>query len=455
MSHSAEPIDNLAAVVDTMFDDPAFGSLKTRDAAFALVRVSDGTVLWVNDSAAAFWGTRDLDALGRNLAGQAGPGSGLGLGSGLEGLLRGTTLWAPPRLGRLRLATALRLRNHIMLFRTGTGPDGALLVGFALPETAAAEEGPTDAWRHGSDEQNRIGSNDAPASRAVEARPDAAETPAPNTEPAGSEHDGLSLARRSQIAVLRDRLQAAADGAGSLRLLWRTDADDVVTQIDAETFARLGTPVAFDQHRFPTVIGAWDAEAGARLAAALATRATWSGITVLLPVADAVASVPMALSASPIFAPGRSFSGFRGFGTIDLTRLELAPARERPARDGHRPAAKPQGAEPDMPQDAGGGEEAGHEPRAAAAVLDAIGRTGRRAGSHPTRGHAALSGPAPSHVAGAGSRQSAVLGERRPSASLPDRRSRPVRCRFAERYDDRRGRPSGGDGRRAAVASAA
>ncbi len=367
MSHSAEPIDKLATVVDEMFDHPAFASLKTHDAAFALVRVSDGNVLWVNDSAATFWGTRDLGALGRNLATQAGPGSGL------EGLVRGTTLWASPRLGRLRLAHALRLRSHVMLFRTGTGADGELLMGLALPETAAGQEGPTDAWRRGPDEPGRIGGETvAPASRIVAARPDAAGTQDPAPAAAGDpESDGLSLARRSQIAVLRDRLHAAADGASSLRLLWRTDADDVVTQIDAETFARLGTPVAFDHVALARAVGVWDADAGARLAAALATRATWSGITVRLPVADAVASVPMALSASPIFAPGRSFSGFRGFGTIDLTQLELAPARERAARGGHRPIDELQGAEkPDMPETAGGGEETGVEPGAGPASLE-------------------------------------------------------------------------------------
>ena len=364
MSHSAEPIDKLATVVDEMFDHPAFTSLKTHDAAFALVRVSDGNVLWVNNSAATFWGTRDLGALGRNLASQAGPGSGL------EGLVRGTTLWASPRLGRLRLAHALRLRSHVMLFRTGTGADGELLMGLTLPETAAGQEGPTDAWRRAPDEPVRIGGETiAPASRIEAARPEAAGTQDTAPTAAGEpESDGLSLARRSQIAVLRDRLHAAADGASSLRLLWRTGADDVVIQIDAETFARLGAPVAFDHEALPRAIGHWDADAGARLAAALATRATWSGITVRLPVADAVASVPMALSASPIFAPGRSFSGFRGFGTIDLTQLELAPARDRTARGGYR--SELQGAQPAKPETEGGGQETGVEPGVETASLE-------------------------------------------------------------------------------------
>ncbi len=134
MSHSVESIDKLVADVGGIFDHPAFLPLKLRDAAFGLVRVSDGDVLWVNDSAAAFWGTRDLRRLGQNFAAPAGPGLGL------ESLVRGTTVWASPRLGRLRLAHGFRLRNHVVLFRTGTDADGAVLLGFALPETAADED---------------------------------------------------------------------------------------------------------------------------------------------------------------------------------------------------------------------------------------------------------------------------------------------------------------------------
>ena len=365
MSHSAESIDKLAADVDGIFDHPAFLPLKTRVAAFGLVRVSGGDVLWVNESAAAFWGTRDLRALGRNLAAQSSPGGGL------QGLVRGTTVWASPRLGRLRLAHTLKLRNHVVLFRTGTDADGAVLLGFALPETAAEEDRPTDAWRRGLTDPGRIegaGEGSAPttvaAHREVVGKQGHGVSEAVGLEAGGLEADGLSLARRSQIAVLRDRLQAAADGAGSLRLLWRTDADDRVTQIDADTFARLGSPLSFEGDTLATVIGAWDATAGAELAAALATRATWSGITVRLPVADAVARVPWALSASPIFTPGRSFSGFRGFGTIDLRQLELAPPRERGTPSSDRPADEPLGVEPETPLAGAGDVEPFLEPHA-------------------------------------------------------------------------------------------
>ena len=240
-------------------------------------------------------------------------------------------------------------------------------MGFAFPETAEEQESPTDAWRRAPGDQGRTGAGtDTPARQVEEADPDPSETQAPDPDEGGGfTSDGLSLARRSQIAVLRDRLNAAADGAGSLRFLWRTDVDDAVTQIDAETFVRLGTPVTFDHENLTAVVGAWDAAAGVRLAAALASRATWHGITVRLPVADAVAWVPMTLSASPVLASGRSFSGFRGFGTIDIAQLELAPARERTARD-HLPPDELPGVEPDMRRSVDR-EDAGVEPAAEAA----------------------------------------------------------------------------------------
>ncbi len=364
MSHSVESIDKLVADVGGIFDHPAFLPLKLRDAAFGLVRVSNGDVLWVNDSASAFWGTRDLPRLRQNFAAPFGPGLGL------ESLVRGTTVWAAPRLGRVRLAHGFRLRNHVVLFRTGTDADGAVLLGFALPETAADEDHAADQWRRGSDESGIVERADALASPPTAARQDVAEQQGHATNDASDpEPDGLSLARRSQIAVLRDRLQAAVDGAGSLRLLWRTDADGRATQLDAETFTRLGTRLSFDRENFASVIGTCDAAAGAQLASALATRATWSGVTVRLPVADALAWVPWTLSASPIFAPGRSFSGFRGFGTIDLGQLELAPPRQRPALDGDRPADDPLGAASDVPP-TDDDHDAGSKPDDTAGVLE-------------------------------------------------------------------------------------
>jgi signal transduction histidine kinase/PAS domain-containing protein len=67
---------------------------------------------------------------------------------------------------------------------------------------------------------------------------------------------------------------------------------------------------------------------------AVATRETWSGITVSWPAGDRGERVPVELSGLPVFDRNREFRGYRGFGVCrDLARLgELTRARaERPA----------------------------------------------------------------------------------------------------------------------------
>ncbi len=60
-----------------------------------------------------------------------------------------------------------------------------------------------------------------------------------------------------------------------------------MTQIDAETFARLGAPLLLRRRRAcPTSWRRLDPAGAERLRAALASRVTWSGLTLDLPVAD-------------------------------------------------------------------------------------------------------------------------------------------------------------------------
>ena len=69
------------------------------------------------------------------------------------------------------------------------------------------------------------------------------------------------------------------------------------------------------------------------VARAVATRETWSGITVAWPVDDGGESLPVELSGLPVFDRERNFRGYRGFGVCrDISRInQLARARrERP-----------------------------------------------------------------------------------------------------------------------------
>ena len=142
--------------------------------------------------------------------------------------------------------------------------------------------------------------------------------------------------------MLRDRLSLALDGAVTLRLLWRTDAADALTEIDRDLVARIGAPLEPGRGALPDLLAAADPEGAERLRDALARRATWSGLTVDLPVAEGAGRVPLVLGGSPVFGPGRAFAGFRGFGTLDLGRLDLG--RPGAAAVAPEPAAGPDGA---------------------------------------------------------------------------------------------------------------
>lgn len=339
MQRSADGNDGLLEDIDQAFAESAFTASKASCAAFAIVRTDSREVVWANAAAAAFWGSRDLEDLARALFG---PPDGLARGW-LGNLAGGFVPGRAPQLARPAVGRGLRMRDSLVLGRSWRGPGGESLMGFAVPQTGTVHHHPDHAWR-----QEATDSAGAPPAAARESH---GSTPLDRHAAASSLPEGtggpamnpeLSLARRSQLAILRDRLNAAVDGTPSLRLLWRTDRDDAITQIDDRTFARLGSPVRFAERSLAEVVAGFDSPAAERLRVALASRTTWSGISVLLPVADGALDVPMVLSASPMLDPDRTFAGYRGFGTVDLGQLGLAPQGSRPvaaetARDPEAP----------------------------------------------------------------------------------------------------------------------
>lgn len=327
MQRSADRNDGLLEDIDQAFAESAFTASKASCAAFAIVRTDSREVVWANAAAAAFWGSRDVEDLARALFG---PPEGVGRGW-LGSLAGGFVPGRAPQLARPAVGRGLRMRDSLVLGRSWRGPGGESLMGFAVPQTGTLHDHPDDAWRQGA-------TDSAGAPRAATRETHGSTTldrhGAESSWPEGTGGPAMDLARRSQLAILRDRLNAAVDGTASLRLLWRTDRDDAITQIDDQTFARLGCPVRFARRSLAEVVAGFDSLAAERLRVALASRTTWSGISVRLPVADGALDVPIVLSASPMFDPDRTFAGYRGFGTIDLGQLGLAPQGSRPVAAG-------------------------------------------------------------------------------------------------------------------------
>src|SRR5499427_7589952 len=129
-----------------------------------------------------------------------------------------------------------------------------------------------------------------------------------------------------------------------LRFVWQIDADGRFT-LDSEEFATLTGAHAVLGRAWTEVSGALRLDPEGEITRALATRDTFSGITIAWPVDDDSASLAVEMSGLPVFDRERRFRGYRGFGICrDLARLnELAQqAATRPPA----PAAPMQATEP-------------------------------------------------------------------------------------------------------------
>ena len=128
-----------------------------------------------------------------------------------------------------------------------------------------------------------------------------------------------------------------------LRFVWQMDADNRFT-LGVDDFARLlgaKTAAALDRP-WGDLAAALNLDPQGQVAAALAARDTWSGITVDWPLDDDERRLPVEMSALPVFDRDRQFAGFRGFAICrDVARLaEIERRRAAP------PAPEPPPAEP-------------------------------------------------------------------------------------------------------------
>ncbi len=130
-----------------------------------------------------------------------------------------------------------------------------------------------------------------------------------------------------------------------LRFVWRTEADNRFL-LDTEEF--IGLAGASTKAALGKAWSEFAAELklgnGGRVAAALASHETWSGITVQWPVDGSGKQVPVELSGLPVFDREQSFQGYRGFGICrEAQRLiELAHQRAQAAAKIHEQAQEAQ-----------------------------------------------------------------------------------------------------------------
>ncbi len=110
-----------------------------------------------------------------------------------------------------------------------------------------------------------------------------------------------------------------------LRFVWQIDADGRFTLGSDDFIALVGPATAAGLGRtWPEIAAELGLDPEGRVAQALATRDTWSGLTVAWPIDGDADRLTVELSGLPSFDRERQFRGYRGFGVCrDVARLNI------------------------------------------------------------------------------------------------------------------------------------
>ena len=120
-----------------------------------------------------------------------------------------------------------------------------------------------------------------------------------------------------------------------LRFVWQMDGEGRFT-MESEDFIRLTGPRTAEALGQPwsEIAQRLGIDPNGQVAQAIASRDTWSGITIDWPVDGTDERMAVELSGLPVFDRERNFGGYRGFGVCrDARRISIAASlRHQPAR---------------------------------------------------------------------------------------------------------------------------
>jgi len=153
---------------------------------------------------------------------------------------------------------------------------------------------------------------------------------APDEESPAAVEGSASTAIAPEPARAPSWLDEPSPDTHPLRFMWQMDADGRFS-FGSDEFARLiGARTAAGFGRLWSEIAeAFGLDPDGRVVKAVATRDTWSGVTLNWPV-DGGGRLPVELSGLPIYDRARNFAGYRGFGVCrDLDGLARLAALRR------------------------------------------------------------------------------------------------------------------------------
>lgn len=112
----------------------------------------------------------------------------------------------------------------------------------------------------------------------------------------------------------------------TVRFAWRTDAEGRFTSISPEFGQAVGEPAADVIGRtFREVSNTFGLDTDGTIHRLMERRDTWSGRTVMWPLAGTKLKVPVDLAGLPVYGRGKVFEGFRGFGIARMNEAADDP----------------------------------------------------------------------------------------------------------------------------------
>ena len=170
-----------------------------------------------------------------------------------------------------------------------------------------------------------------PASQALATKSELETAPASQNRAA----QPMPSAAASGTAAVAAPTRAGAESGASpdrrhpLRFVWDMDADGRFTIASDEFLQLIGARAALLGRRWRDIAAELKLDPADQVATAVASRETWSGITISWPISAPPGSdrhselrLPIELSGLPVFDRDRSFRGYRGFGVCrDLAQI--------------------------------------------------------------------------------------------------------------------------------------
>lgn len=190
-------------------------------------------------------------------------------------------------------------------------------------EQAANDSAPAqhDHWYFHAGEEPRASEPDSPA----QVEPESV-VPAENAQPDSAAAASPALPSDVAPPAAPPAKREIDRSAPPLRFVWRTDADGKFSALSPEFTDIVGKPAAdVIGRRFKDVATIFGLDASGEIAGLLERRDTWSGRSVLWPVAGTDLKIPVDLAALPVYGRSRAFEGFRGFGVARASDAVVDP----------------------------------------------------------------------------------------------------------------------------------